>query len=245
MRETGGRGKRKRRCEWQGLKEWPTMLLQLRVRFVISTKCLRTHPKWAGCHLHDVDVPPVKLPRAATPHASQVRSLPLPRDSSVEGGTNPSTPGRCLAASTADPKAGVRTPTSRPATNRSATPGAVGGSCAMNPPSLPNTQVCWCVTHCGDPIRPQRGSVAASRAGCHVHDVTQATPETCIMCCRQIEQPTLASPPAMNNSHWHNARAMPTMIGRRGLWGCAGATSCELDDEREQNYHGPKDNPRP
>ena len=54
------------------------MLLQLRVRFVISTKCMRTHLTWAGCHLHDVDVPPEKLPPAATPNASQVRSLPLP-----------------------------------------------------------------------------------------------------------------------------------------------------------------------
>ena len=128
--------------------------------------------------------------------------------------------------------------------------GAVGGSCAMNPPSLSNM-------HCGGPIRQNREEAwqhlvrkhctdRVPRSQCHtsnsrdLHHVLQ-----------QIEQPTLASPPAMNNSpwHWHNAKAMPTLIGRRGLWGCAGATSCELDvsslNEHEQNHHGPNDNPRP
>ena len=54
------------------------MLLQLRVHFETSTMCLLTHPKWAGCQLRDVDVRPEKLPRAATPNASQARNLPLP-----------------------------------------------------------------------------------------------------------------------------------------------------------------------
>ena len=54
------------------------MLLQPRVHFVTSTECLLTRPMWAGCHLRDVDVRPVKLPRATTPNASQVRNLPLP-----------------------------------------------------------------------------------------------------------------------------------------------------------------------
>ena len=61
----------------------------------------------------------------------------------------------------------------------------------------------------------QRSSVAASRAEALQSGATF----------------TMAPPPAMNNSpwHWHNARSMPTLIGRRGFWGCAGTTSCELD----------------
>ena len=65
---------------------------------VISTKGMLTHPMWAGCHLHDVDVPPVKLP-----NASQVRSLPLPVEVASKRQLCPEG-GRCLGASTAVPK---------------------------------------------------------------------------------------------------------------------------------------------
>ena len=89
-----------------------------------------------------------------------------PRDSSVhEGGTKPSTPRRYLAASTADPKAGVRTPPSRPATNRSATPGCRWRIMCNESAQLAQYAGVLVRDALRRPNPPkQRGSVAASRA---------------------------------------------------------------------------------
>ena len=189
------------------------MLLQPRVPIVISTKCLRTRPMWARCHLHDVDDQPVKLPRAATPNANQVRNLPLP----VEVGGLRETALSMTVAQIPQPQEDVsprplQIPKRESEHHLPDLPqicpqpqSAVGGPCAMNPPSLPNTQLCWCVTHCGDPVSPNREEAwqhlvpkhctdRVPRSQCHTsnsrdphHVLLQIGPPT-------RKRPTLANP---------------------------------------------------
>ena len=70
-------------------------------------------------------------------------------------------------------------------------------------PSCPTRRCAgaWCTADQSAQTERQRGSISfrsTALIGCHVHNVTQATPETCHVL-QQIEQPTLASPPTVNN----------------------------------------------
>ena len=154
MRETGSRVRRSGRqcCSSRG----STLCPQQRACGLIQRCGRSTHEAASCCH-------PQRQPGSKS--STSRGGGRAPRHSSVrDGGTNPSTPRRCLAASTADPQSGsLNTTFETSATNRSATPGC-RWRIMCSESSLPNTQVCWCVTHCRDPVRPNRGSVAAFRA---------------------------------------------------------------------------------